>query len=231
MMSTSNDRAVADAVAALVGRHDVADALSHVVAGCCASYPADSVAVMARNGHGHLELLGARSYRAEELELLQIQHGQGPCVDAMRSDVAVIAVGSEHLEARWSDVGPAITAAGFAEVHAFPMHWRGATIGALNIFVAPETDTDPGVGQLFADLATLAVLQPDGLSGEQMLARVHDAVATRAVLEQAAGVLAYRLDLDVDAAHVELVRRARAAGLGLTAMAEQVVADQHLGGG
>jgi hypothetical protein len=226
-MPTSNERVLADAVAAIATTHDLADVLSQLVTGCAAAYPADAVAIMARNHGGRLELLSANSHRAEELELLQIQESFGPCVDAMTTDTRVIAVGRLALVERWGDVGTAIAEAGFAEVHAFPMRWRGTTLGALNIFVRLGAVTDPTVGQLFADLATLAVLRTSDLSEDELAVRVHQAVAGRAVLEQAKGVLAYHLNLGMDAAHGVLLARAATAGLGLTAIAEQIVAEQY----
>ncbi len=217
---------LADAVAALVRTDDVVDTLEHVLSGCAQAYPSEAVAVLARNHGGSLELLGASSHGAEELELLQIQHRHGPCVEAMDTDTVVIVAGRDTMVERWGAVGVAIADAGYHEVHAFPMHWRGSTIGGLNIFVRPDQDTDLTVGQLFADLATLAVLHTDELHPDQLVAKVLDAVTRRAVIEQAKGVLAYQHKVSLETAYAELVARARAGSVGLTTMAQQVIAEQ-----
>lgn len=225
MMDVS--QALSATLATVVASEDVADALLQVVTSCAATYPADAVAILARNGSGTMELLSSDSHRADRLELLQIQHRLGPCVDAMEADTPVLVAGRDELVARWDAVGSAIADTGFETVHAFPMHWRGTTLGGLNIFIRSGDPADSSIGQLFADLATLAVVRPDGLSSDQLVARVHAAVEARAVVEQAKGVLAYHLKIDMDAAHTELLTRARAAEIGVTAMARQVIDDQY----
>ena len=224
---TNDNRLLSDAVAAMGRSDDVADALAHVLAGCVEAYPSAAAAVLVRNGAGSLDLLAASSHRAEELELLQIQHRHGPCVEAMNADAKISAAGREDLIARWGSVGAAIAEAGFVAVHAFPMHWRGTTIGGLNIFATTDQASDPLIGQLFADLATLAVLRRDELREEQLRALIVDAVSARAVIEQAKGVLAYRENLDMDVAYAELVSRARTDGTELTTTARRIVEAQH----
>ncbi len=79
------------------------------------------------------------------------------------------------------------------------------------------------LGQVFADLATLVVVHAVEVSTERALARVHEAVTARAVIEQAKGVLAVQLDLSPDAAYDVLLQRARDHEVGLTAAATEVV--------
>jgi hypothetical protein len=181
------------------------------------------VAILIRTASGALELLCSSSHRIEGIELLQIQTESGPCADVLHSDVPIRVSGAEALVARWGEVGTAIVAAGFDEAHAYPMRWRGQSIGGLNIFLRSGAVTDAAVGQLFADLATLAVLQANDISADQLVARVHDAVGARAVIEQAKGVLAYRDGLDMDQAYTVLLETARRAGKGLSSTAADVI--------
>lgn len=226
-MTEGHDRLIAHAVAAIVRTHDVVDALAQVVDGCARAYPSEAVAVLATDGTGGLELLGSSSHRADALELLQVQQHRGPCVDAMAADAPVVGVGREDLVARWGDVGRAIADAGFEEVHAYPMRWAGTRLGGLNVFVRPDQVTDPSVGQVFADLATIAVLQREEPSADQLVARVREVVAARSVVEQAKGVLAYLGRTSLDSAYAELVRRSREEDRDLTALARRVVDEQH----
>lgn len=223
----TTERTLADAVAAIVKTHDVADVLATLLDACAAAYPSDAVAVLVRTPKGGLDLLSSTSHRAEELELLQIQSNAGPCVESMDEDTAVFVVGAEELARRFGDVGAAIVEAGYDEAHAFPMHWRGQPIGGLNVFVRSGGPTDRTVGQMFADLATLAVLQSNDLAADQVVARVHEAISARAVVEQAKGVLAQTLGVDLDAAFDHLLAEAEASRRTLTQAAEDLIAAQY----
>ena len=226
----ANNRTLAGAVAAMVARFDVADALVHLLEACSMAYPANAVAVMVANPRGGLELLGSTSHRADELELLQIQSETGPCVDAVATNERIVASGSEMVE-RWGSIGTAILGAGYGAVHAFPMHWRGRSIGGLNIFVDGDTGPDLELGQMFADLVTLAVLQAHDVSADQLVARIHEAVSSRAVIEQAKGVLAHRRRADMDAAFGELLAESRRTGQSLTTAAKEVVEREYRAAG
>jgi hypothetical protein len=217
-----SNETLAGALAAMVARFDVADALAHILGACAAAYPAKAAAVMVANPRGHLELLSSTSHRADEVELLQIQSADGPCVNALSSDERIFASGSEMVE-RWGDIGTAIMAAGYDGVHAYPMHWRGEAIGGLNLFIGAGVTPDVELGQMFADLATLAVLQANDITADHLVARIHEAVSSRAVIEQAKGVLAFQLATDLNAAFDELLADARRSGHGLSAAAADVV--------
>ena len=61
------------------------------------------------------------------------------------------------------------------------------------------------------------------ISGDQLVARIHEAVSSRAVIEQAKGVLAHQLGADMSSAFDELLDTARRSGASLTATAVEVV--------
>jgi len=221
-------RAFADAMAALVDEHETGDVLAQLVEHCAAVYPAAAVAVMVNDLHGDLELLSATSHRAAELELLQSQDRRGPCVEAAHTNEAVWSSDAADMTARWGDVGDAITRAGFAAVHAFPMHWRDRVIGGLNIFMTDPADLSEEAelsGQMFADLATLVVVGSTDISSDHVTAQIHEAVLARAVVEQAKGVIAVLEDVDVATAYDLLLVRTRTEGASLGEMARRVVDD------
>ena len=219
--------ALATALDGMVSSLPVADVLSRLMRDCLEVLPADAAAVLVLDAEGGLELLSASSHRAEELELLQIQHAAGPCVQAIE-DNAVLDVRGAELVDRWGEVGAAIFAAGFAQVQAYPLRWRGRAIGGLNVLSrVPHDADDPVLGQVFADLATLVVVHAGDVSTERALAKVQEAVTARAVIEQAKGVLAVQLELQPDSAYDVLLQRAHESGLGLTAVAAGVVDQAH----
>jgi transcriptional regulator with GAF, ATPase, and Fis domain len=225
-------RAYADALAALVADHDVADVLVRLVDNCAELFPADAVAVLVSGRGDSLELLSATSHRAEELELLQVQLAAGPCIDAITTGERQSATTAEELVARWGQVGTAIVDAGFHTVHAFPMHWRGRAFGGLNVFVrqaSQASEEAAQIGQTIADIATLVIVHSSDVPHDQVTARIHEAVTARAVVEQAKGVLAYRHDLDMGAAYRLLIDRVRDSGTTLTEEARHIVEREHTG--
>lgn len=223
----TTEDALATALDGMVSSRPVADVLARLMQDCLMVLPAEAAALLVLDGEGGLELLSASSHRAEELELLQVQRATGPCVQAIEDNRMLGASGAE-LSARWGEVGVAIRDAGFEQVNAYPLRWRGRAIGGLNVLSRrPRPGVDPLLGQVFADLATLVVVHAGDVSGERVLAQIHEAVAARAVIEQAKGVLAVTLDLEPGTAYDALVERARESGLGLTDTAGRIVGEAY----
>ena len=153
--------AFAAATAALVTQTDTAGILANVLADTAEVLQAHSVGLLVYTPRrSQLELLSSTSHVAAELELYQLQHDTGPCLEVLQSNQAVVVSLQSGLRDRWPPVGAAIAEAGFVAVHAYPLRWRGRTIGALNAFFAKDIadEVDPQ-GQMFADIATLVVTQ------------------------------------------------------------------------
>lgn len=83
------------------------------------------------------------------------------------------------------------------------------------------------IGQAFADVATLVLVQVHELSADQLADRVRETLAARSAVEQAKGVLAYLHGTDPESAYAELARLAAADHGSLTETARQVLRDQH----
>jgi len=223
--------AFASATAALVTQTDTAGILANVLADTAEVLQAHSVGLLVyAPSRSQLELLSSTSHVAAELELYQLQHDTGPCLEVLQSNQPVVVSLQSGMRDRWPPVGSAIAEAGFVAVHAYPLHWRGRTIGALNVFFAQDLadEVDPH-GQMFADIATLVVTQQRELSEPAISARIDEALRGRIVIEQAKGVIAYRESLSIAESYVWL--RSMAVDRGLTlSEAAQLVIDQAQGG-
>jgi hypothetical protein len=230
MTATSPGRAFAAATAALVCQDDLHNILTELLADCQRVLSVDAVGVMVSPTDNDLELLGASSHRAVELELFQIQHDKGPCRDCIHSGELITAASAAEILDRWGEVGEAILGAGFSSLQAFPMRWQGRVLGGLNTFRSTyqEGPDDLSVGQAFADMMTLLLVRSTGLSDQDLAARINEAIAGRAVIERAKGVLAYRLGVDMGDSYRRLLEHALANDLSVSAAAEQVVRDAHL---
>ncbi|HEV3227181.1 MAG TPA: GAF and ANTAR domain-containing protein, partial [Acidimicrobiales bacterium] len=126
----------------------------------------------------------------------------------------------------WPRFAPRALAAGFSSVQALPMRLRGQVIGALNMFQTGDgelRDADRTAAQAFADVATIAVLAHRTADDAQ---RLNDqltlALNTRIVVEQAKGVVAESVNVDMQAAFERLRRHARNHNLRLTDVAADI---------
>ncbi len=225
---------LAGATAALLREHDVTDVLARLMRDCAELLSAQAIGLLMVNGQGALELLSSTSHQVAELETFQIQHDSGPCVDAIQTATILSVTGESEIRARWSEVGAAIVDGGYRSVLAYPMRWHGHVLGALNVYRADADLRDAEtelLGQTFADIATIAILQSTEMTIDDVSGRVQHALRARTVIEQAKGVLAYRHHVDMGTAYELLVERTAAAGLSLTAGAAEVISEAQEPGG
>ncbi len=216
--------ALAKASAALVGETDIAGFLATLLDSSADVLLADAGGILIEDNDS-LDLLAASSHAAVELELHAAQLDEGPCVDAHRSGQAVDAHGPE-LTTRWPRFGQTMLDSGFSSVHASPLRWHGASLGAMGLFRRadePFTSDEDTVSQAFADLATLLIVQTDKVDLDTVKRRVQELLTERIVIEQAKGVLSEHHDVDMAEAYQLLLRRASQDGGKLTAAAREVV--------
>lgn len=74
-----------------------------------------------------------------QLEIQQIQLGEGPCIEAYRDAEQVGAPDVADAAARWPRFAPEAMSSGFRAVHALPLRLRAQTIGALNLVTQLES--------------------------------------------------------------------------------------------
>ncbi|GAB2602982.1 GAF domain-containing protein [Kribbella endophytica] len=230
MSAVTAAQAFAEAAAAMVNQHDTTDTLAHLLSSYADLTGAAAAGMLVKDDQGQLELLSATSHQATELELYQLQHDTGPCVEAFQTATAVIAASGDELAERWGEVGTAISTAGYHAVVAVPLRWHGQVLGAMNAFHrTPETIDEEArlLSQAFADVATMVIVQIE-LSTAQVEERIRTVLGGRTVVELAKGVLAHTTGLDMAAAYRLLVERALDNGTTLTETADEVIRQaQH----
>jgi transcriptional regulator with GAF, ATPase, and Fis domain len=210
----------------LVDEFDVIDFLHVLTERCVQLLGVSAAGLLLTDGQDTLQVVAASSERTRLLELFQLQTDQGPCVDCFRTGQPV-SVADLPGAGRWPRFTAAATDVGFAAVHALPMRLRTEVIGALNLF-----DTNPGaldegklrIGQALADVATIGLLQQRAVRRRDVLTeQLQTALSSRVLIEQAKGVLAERLHLDVDQAFTLLRTRARGHNRRLSELAQAIV--------
>lgn len=211
----------------LVADFDVADLLHRLADHCVTLLDVAAAGLLLADQRGSLQVVAASSETSRLLELFQLQHDQGPCLDCFRTGATVTVPDVDLATDRWPIFAAETRAAGYRSVHALPMRLRDEMIGTLNLFGSrpgPLDDADVRIGQALADVATIAILQERAIRHSEMLAeQLQHALTSRIVIEQAKGVLAERGNLDMDQAFDRLRRHARNTNTRLTDLARGIV--------
>jgi GAF domain-containing protein len=211
----------------LVDEFDLIDFLHNLADHAVSVSGAASAGLMLADQHDTLHYMAASSEGARHLELFQLQHSEGPCLDCYRSHEPVITTDLAHEARRWPDFAPRAVEAGVRSVHAFPMRLRDRVIGALNVFgdvPLPMGPSDVKVVQAMADVATIAIHQERAIASAELLTeQLQGALNSRIVIEQAKGVVSRDHGLTVDEAFAVLRTHARNNHLRLVDLAHDVV--------
>ncbi|MGW5774183.1 GAF and ANTAR domain-containing protein [Streptomyces longwoodensis] len=172
----------------------------------------DAAAVMVADARGTLKTMAATEEEAAFVELMQMQTGRGPCMDCYRTGRGrgIPDITAEHE--RWPALVTAMTDAGYRSLYTVPVRLHERTLGALTLLNArtvevPQDDLD--LAQALSDSAALSLMhwatepRPDDVT-----TRVQSAIAAKATLEIAKGMIAAYHDVTIPRAGHLLVDHA-----------------------
>lgn len=212
----------------LVDDFDVVDLLTRLADRCVEVLDVEAAGIMLAGPDGQLRVMASSSEAMRVLELFEIQAQEGPCLDSHRAGLPVVNQDLAAVNGRWPRFAAEAIVAGFHSVHALPMRLRGSVIGALNLFRAGPGEmgqADLEVAQAFADVATIAILQHRAAQEAQVInEQLTHALNSRIVIEQAKGMIAERLELDMERSFAALRNHARNHNLRLADVANDVIA-------
>jgi len=210
-----------------VADYDVVEFLHRLAERCVELVAVSEAGIMLADADGTLHYVASSSERMHFIEIFELQHDQGPCLDAYRTGVAVHSGTAEDANTRWPDFARHAREVGFQSVTAVPMRLRADVIGALNLFsTTPEllSTEDQHVAQALADIATIGILQERALhDGHIVLSQLQGALESRVVIEQAKGIVAEHDHVSVDDAFRLLRGYARTHNRLLRQTAEQII--------
>lgn len=137
--------------------------------------------------------------RMGALEDFQYTTGEGPCRDAYRQRLPVlIADLSSAAASRWPGFVSLADSSGICAVFAYPLAVDGATMGVLTLY----QDTTGALSAVqhedslaLAEVLTLTMLSWQEAAQGELPAGLHDAVAYRAQIHQATGMVAVQLQV------------------------------------
>lgn len=166
------------------------------------------------------------------IEDLQFTLGEGPCVDAYRTDRPVMEPDlARPSNARWLAFTPPAVEAGARAVFGFPLQVGTVRLGALNLYCdRPHALSDDQFADalVMADVTAQALLIMQAQAPPGQLAAELDAASDlRLVVHQASGMVAVQLGIGVAQALIRLRGHAFSEGRPLNDIAQDVI-DRRL---
>jgi len=127
-----------------------------------------------------------------EIDQTQYDTGEGPCLDAFRHN-QVYRIDSTLADGPWPAFRSAAAAAGILSTLSMPLATEHASIGALNLYssrVKGFTAEDEHTAAQFASHATVVLANSDAYwEARELSERLDEAMRSRAIIEQAKGIL------------------------------------------
>ena len=211
----------------IVDEYDVVEFLHRLAERCVDLLDASEAGIMLADRDGTLHYAASSSERMRLIELFELQHDEGPCLDAYRTGLAVHGDLSNDAKALWPSFAPHAREVGFESVTALPMRLRTEVIGALNLFSTtpePLSAEDRLVAQALADIATIGILQERALNNAHVVtSQLEAALESRIVIEQAKGIVAESNHVSIDTAFTLLRSYARTHNRRLSQVVQEII--------
>jgi GAF domain-containing protein len=208
------------------GEMRVDEAMHQIVQTTHRIFSVDGAGLMLADGEHHLRNAAVSDDRMQHLEDLQIRHQEGPCITSFDDKVLV---GAEDLtsDPRWPSFSRAAVEHGVRAVLASPIPYNQDAVGVVAV-LSLERHPWSAEAELallaFTDLAALLIATM--LMGEQqtvLAAQLQSALNSRAVIEQAKGVLIGQQGLSANAAYERIRAQARAERRKIAVVAAELV--------
>jgi len=171
--------------------------------------------------------------RALDADELQYARDYGPCVDAGRSG-QVFLIDDMRTDDRWPDYTRHAAERGIGSSLSVPLPFQAATLGALDNYSSrPHAfgEEDVELASTVAPWIAYAVNNASGAaSATEETANMLAAMATRAGIEQAKGILMERHRLTPDQAFNLLTKASQHTGIKLREVADELVRTGALPG-
>ena len=222
MNARSNDVAAAltEAARAIHRTRSVEDTLDAIVRAAQDAVPGmDHVGISVTHRDGKIETLAGSDQLVWDLDALQYDLNEGPCVSSITEDPVMVV---EHAgqDQRWPNYMPQAVKSGLRSQLGLRLYTDEETLGGLNLY-STESETISADAVEIAELfATHAAIALDRARHEHQL---NEALVTRKVIGQAIGLIMQRYQIDEDRAFHFLVRASTTSNIKLRAVAEEVV--------
>ena len=177
---------------AVLGQDDLSSTLQEVTRIAVATLLGGAGASITGFRDGHPSVVATDSEWSRQLDELQYEEREGPCLDATRTG-NVFRVRDLREDSRWPFYAQRAVALGALSMISLPMSSEGRVVGALNVY-SRQTDgfsaEEVALGELMAAQAGIAMQVAASFFQHRDLAlQMQQALSSRAGIEQAKGVL------------------------------------------
>jgi GAF domain-containing protein len=210
------------------GEMGVEDAIRRIVQTTHTMFQVDGAGLMLSDAERRLCSVAASDDRFAHLEELQIEHQEGPCIEAFDMK-EMVSAGDLASDGRWPLFSGAAVARNVRAVLASPLPYNQDAVGVVAV-LSEQRRPWSAEGELallaLTDLAALLIASM--MAGEQqseMALQLQGALSSRQVIEQAKGVLVGKQGISPREAYEQLRSRARSQRRKLSVVCAEVVAD------
>ncbi|MCU1692204.1 MAG: histidine kinase [Frankiales bacterium] len=232
MINEESSRELSALALVVLGQDDLSSALTEIARIAVRTLPDCDGASMTMLEEGVPAVVAADGPWATALDELQHVEREGPCLDGTRTGV-VFRVRDLAVEARWPFYSPRAAALGARSMVSLPMAAEGKIVGALNVYSREPDAFDAetvALGEMMAAQAGVATQVAASFFRHRDLAeQLREAMQSRAVIEQAKGVLMATRRCDADTAFATLVELSQTSNRKLRDLAAAVVAEAASG--
>lgn len=218
--------ALADLATVLNDEEDLGRVLQRSIDQIIRAVPGAEMASVTVMQDGKGETAASSTQRVWAIDSDQYAAGDGPCLEAARTG-EIQRVSVEEAQERWPEFTRSARAAGVASYLAHPMTIDAGFAGSLNLYSEQPHgfgDFDVSVLRLYVTAACAAIAEARRHAQARELAgNLRKAMESRAVIDQACGVLMAQQALTADQALEVLKRESQNTNIKLREVAARVV--------
>ena len=194
--------------------------------------PGEPIASVTILRGGRATTVASSGELALQLDEEQYRLGAGPCLSAAATGQPS-EIADTRMDQQWPDFASVAAKAGCDSLLSYPLPVREQVSGALNVYAREFTTADQRTRELLARLTAYAVVPVSNMYlYETAVARaehLQSALDSRAVIDQAKGILMERFRLTPDAAFQALTRVSMETNTKLRDVAVRFVATGEFG--
>ena len=210
------------------GQRGLEDMLRHVAEFAVRAIPGADGAGLTLFEGDRADTMVASTEFVRQVDAIQYGLGEGPCISAAAQSRTMHS-GSLGTETKWPRFGPRVVELGVHSVLSLPLLGRDGALGAMNVYAHAEnafSDHAIELGELYAAPAAVSVQNAQALAQARRLAeQLQSAMANRAIIDQAIGIIMGRSGISESEAFLELRTMTEAEGRTMTEIAESLVAE------
>jgi GAF domain-containing protein len=182
----------------------------------------DHVGITLAHSDGAMETKAATDDFVLQLDRIQYELGEGPCVHAMEASKVVVENAKD--DPRWPRFMKPAAELGLRAQMGLRLYADARTLGGLNMYSTTVDAIDPDVehlAELFAEHASIA------LGRARREDHLHDAISSRQIIGQATGLIMERYQLNETRAFDYLLRVSSHTNIKVRDVAQELVDEAN----